>query len=300
MTDRMDNSAREEQAIEQALSRAMAFIPRVALAATGQEPRLLPGGEGADAALVREYTELLGLLPYDLATEAPPTGLRKRILERISGAGVSASRVSEGRATGDPESMPLAELPVAATSARPAWGNFALAAVFAACLLAVGFLGGLVWKQSQQIDRLAVQLAVAEEGSEFVTIRQQLETVQSRLDMITTVARRAYPLRTVSHTDAAARAEGIVYVCGRHQQWYLNIQGLEPPAGSQVYRLWFMTREGKKDGGVIDVRPDRSSEREDFSMPEGTIGFEVTLENSGSPDELESLTILLGESPINL
>ena len=51
MTDEAKN--REDLSIEQAMSQVLA---------TGAEPRLLPPG-GADAARVRQYTEVLGLLP---------------------------------------------------------------------------------------------------------------------------------------------------------------------------------------------------------------------------------------------
>ena len=72
-----------------------------------------------------------------------------------------------------------------------------------------------------------------------------------------------------------------------------------PPAPGEEYHLWFMTEDGKIDGGTIDVRSDTSSEREAMSMPDGTEGFVVTLERPRQ-DDPESLTVLLGEKPINL
>ena len=47
-----------------------------------------------------------------------------------------------------------------------------------------------------------------------------------------------------SGNDSARRPEGIVYVCGAHQQWYLSLRGLDPPAEGGEYHLWFMTEDG--------------------------------------------------------
>ncbi len=77
----------------------------------------------------------------------------------------------------------------------------------------------------------------------------------------------------------------------------MTLRGLEPPAAGGEYHLWFMTEAGKVDGGRLEVRDDASSEMEALTMPSGTQGFLVTLEQQ---DEPEGLAILLGDTPINL
>ncbi len=316
MTDRADPN-REDLAIEQALSRVMA---------TGTEPRLVRGGESADAALVREYTELLGLLPYELPAAPLPLRVRDRLMRRVAGAPAAVARSAGAPGTVTPSSQDLDDLtlhspgdlpealdatlrrdpPAGVVPSPPpaswvsSWGGLAMAASLAFCLLGLGLLSALAWQQSQRIGRLQGQLAAsAVDPGEIVHMREELRTTRDRLDMVTTVARHAYPLR-VATTGLASRPEGIVYVCGQHQQWYLSLRGLEPPGDGEEYRLWFMTDGGKIDGGPLDVRPDAHAEKEALSMPAGTHGFAVTLEKQGPRDEPESLTILLGERAVNL
>ncbi len=270
----------EDRAIELALSQVTA----------GGEPRRSVASDGADAALVREYTELLGLLPYELAAEVPPARIKEQILARAAGRQSAGAAESAGEAAVVPFQPP-------ARARRPVWA-FAQAAALAASLVGLGFLSAVVWQQNRQIGQLHGQLAATTlQQGEAAQAREELRAVRGRLDMITNVARHAYPMRRVSRNDAARQPEGFVYVCGMHQQWYLSLHGLEPPADGGEYHLWFMTEEGKVDGGTLEVRSDSPTEMEARTMPEGTHGFQVTLERQDQP---EGLTVLLGENPINL
>ncbi len=280
MSDRTQEDS-EDRAIELAWSQ---------VTAAGGESRRSDGNDGADSAAVREYTELLGLLPYELPAEAPPSRIKEQILARAAGTAGTEQRAAAAETTVVPFQSP-------ASARRPVWA-FARAAALAASLVGFGFLSAVVWQQSRKIDQLSGQLAVSSlQQSEAAQAREELRTVRSRLDMVTNVARHAYPLRTVSQVDAPRQPEGIVYVCGMHQQWYLSLRGLEPPADGGEYHLWFMTEEGKVDGGRLEVRSDASTEMEALTMPKDTHGFLVTLEQQ---DEPEGLAVLLGESPINL
>ncbi|MEM7352747.1 MAG: hypothetical protein AAF657_18275, partial [Acidobacteriota bacterium] len=229
---------REERAIEQALSQAMA---------TGSEPRLVQGGEGADAELVREYTELLGLLPYELEPETPSASLKDQILNRVRGAANASPAAAAARSeavetfpTAPATPVPTPMMPAATAAAPRSWSQLALAAAFAVCLLGLGFTGGLVWQQGQKIDELNRQLALVPpspqpnpllqgqmlQQGEMLQAQQELATLRDRLNMITVIARQAYPMRRVSHQAVRqGAAEGIVYVCGQHQRWYLHLQG---------------------------------------------------------------------------
>lgn len=298
----------EDLAIEQAWERVMA---------TGHEPRLLPGGEAADAGAVREYTELLGLLPYELSPEVPSTHIKEAIMARVAGVPAASSQESaaveaDGASSGSSEHGHPGVVPFErpaykpeTPAPRPFW-RYAQAAVLAASLVGLGFMSATIRQQNQQIAQLNGQLqASVLDSTEMLQVRDEVRTLRSRLNMVTSVARKAYPMQTVSGPGAGAargnataqEPEGIVYVCGAHQQWYLSLRGLEPPEGGGEYHLWFMTEEGKVDGGVLEVSADSPAEMDAQSMPDGTRGFLVTLEK---PDEPEGLTILLGESQINL
>ena len=343
MTDdrKTDELDQEELAIDQALRQALA---------TGYEP-LVAGGKGADAATVREYTELLGLLAYRLPAEAPASHLKPQVLARLtsapsagvrsaglaslsqreldevtlfgSGASADSADITLHRPDAEPSSappdsvditlhrpgtvtpeaaatMPAVEQLPTPVPARSSWGSYAMAAVLAVSLVGLGYLGALVRQQSQQIDRLNAQLVASATPEDVTRMQHELATARSRLNMVTTVARKVYPMHRVAHNGSKSRPEGIVYVCGRHQQWYLSLHGLEPPDEGQEYHLWFMTEQGKIDGGALEVRDDTSSEMEALSMPDGTHGFLVTLEATEPTEGPESLTILLGERAINL
>ncbi len=281
MSDR-NQDLRETQAIEQAWNQVQAIGT--------DRPRLVRGD--ADPARVREYTELLGLLPYQLTPEAPPAGVRETIMSRAADA--------EETVASDAAPIVLFEKTAAGAPAAPRspW-RFAQAAALAASLVGLGFLSATVWQQNQRIAQLNQQVqAAASNRDDVLRARNESAALRDRLDMITTVARYAYPMRTVSTAGSAQKKpEGIVYVCGMHQQWYLSLRGLEPPAEGGEYHLWFMTDNGKIDGGIVEVRPGAPAEMESRSMPKGTRGFLVTLE---TPEEPEGLEILLGESAINL
>ncbi len=284
MSDK-NHDSQEDLAIEQAWDQLMA---------TGSEPRLLRG-ERANPEQVREYIELLGLLPYELAAEVPPAHVKEKVMARAASAGrgepADASPVV-------PFERHAVERNISAP--RPFW-RIAQAAVLAASLVGVGFLSATVRQQNQQIAQLKDQAQASTlDPTDILRTRDEIRTLRNRLDMVTTVARQAYPLHTVqaaSPAESAHKPQGVVYVCGAHQQWYLSLHGLEPPAAGGEYHLWFMTGEGKVDGGVLDVRSDAPAEMEAPTMPAGTHGFLVTLE---TPDEPEGLEILLGESAINL
>ncbi len=194
-------------------------------------------------------------------------------------------------------------------SKRPAasgtpWLSWAMAAMLGFCMLGLGYLAGESRQQEAtiahlQADLLEQQVKVEEPGLE--RLLDELSTAQRRLRMVTEVARTAYPLRTVSTaTDAQSRPDGIMYVCGQHQRWYLNVKGLEPPSPGKEYHLWFMTADGTVDGGILDVEPGVLAIKEANSMPVGTRGFSVTLEEAGVGGEPEGLMVLLGEQAVSL
>lgn len=334
-----DQQGAEERAIDQALRQALE---------AGSEPHQLAGGEVADAAVVREYTELLGLLAYQAGADTPDPRLKAQILASLSaeaaagmpqraldeltlfgsGSSTDSADVTLHRHGGgfepaedfDPADKTLNQPSTAGDSAtdsaiapfpipssmpsRSSWGNYAMAAALALSLVGLGYLGALLGQQRQQIELLQARLIDSAPPEDIVQARREIATLRSRLNMVTTVARKAYPMRRVSTVSAGLEPEGIVYVCGQHQQWYLSLHGLEPATEGHEYHLWFITEQGKIDGGALLVRDDTSSEMEALSMPAGTHGFLVTLEATApaatTDGKAESLSILLGERPINL
>jgi len=187
--------------------------------------------------------------------------------------------------------------PVARPFARRLWAHsavpLALAATLAVCLVGVAFLAGRVSEQHELIgaleQRVEVSNALAEQQTELMA--EQLRHQQKNLEMITEVARQVYPMRGVAGSTANAslseNPRGVIWVCGRHQRWYLSVQGLQPAPSGSDYTLWFVTDKGRVNGGVIDVSQQHPAELEAQFMPEGTRSFEVTLE-TGAPKSVPS------------
>jgi len=281
--------------------------------------------------LVREYTELLGLLPWALDPAEPRPELRQDLLARLAAARpalgerrfdemtlVQRTAGDELPAVADIRQMTAVDRTLVFSSQRrvadeslpePAraepsrtrggWVPFTLAAMLGLCLLGLGYLAGKLAEQAASLDRLHAELqsTVRSENS-LRTERDELVQARSNLEMITTVARYTYPLHPTSNSQA--KVNGAVWVCGRHQQWYLNLHGLDPAPAGQEYQLWFLTDKGPVPGGTVEVGSDAAAELEAPSMPLNTEGFVVTLETVGFHPAPEGKPILLADKSVSL
>ncbi|MEL7058842.1 MAG: anti-sigma factor [Acidobacteriota bacterium] len=109
-------------------------------------------------------------------------------------------------------------------------------------------------------------------------LEADLDVTRRRLKMVTTIARQAYPMQAQPARATAASADGIVYVCGAHQRWYLALSAMPPADAHHEYRVWFLTDDGTVEGGTIEVDQSGTAGLDATSMPRGTRGFAVTLE----------------------
>lgn len=369
MSDTTENLNPDDHAILLAMAQVTAGGIEVPLPAT------------ADRARVREYVEILGLLPYGLEPATPNAEAKARLLAAVGGQPAVAPPTAEtpqrsfdevtldgsaGSRSGvpdpldmtfrrvapmsfepagtepgwqepaaavspwqEPEPQPLAApqpiaseplaaepdrqppipsnvVPIApAPAARPArgigsWWTPALAAMLAFCMLGLAYLAAKVNQQNATITRLNSEL----QGlpiADLSAFHDEFSSLKRRFHMVTAVARHAYPMKTVQPLAPGAQTDGVVYVCGNHQRWYLNLQGLVPPPSGEEYNLWFVTGDRMISGGVIQVRADASSEMEAQTLPQGTHGFAVTREKVGTPhDQPAGTMVLLAEESIAL
>lgn len=180
------------------------------------------------------------------------------------------------------------------------WWTPALAAMLAFCIVALAYLADKIREQSATISQLNSELQglPIENLSSFYN---EFTDMKRRFHMVTAVARRAYRMKSVQSPGPNVQTAGMVYVCGNHQRWYLNVQGLESPPEGEEYHLWFVTDRGMTDAGVVEVRADASSEMEDQTMPEGTHGFAITRERAGTPlDRPSGMMVMLAEESVSL
>lgn len=230
----------------------------------------------------REEAELEAvatLLALALEPAAPAPEQRSRLL-----AALPARPAAPAPAAPAVPLAPVIELAEFARRERRAWQAVRfLAAALVVCLVGIAYLVG----------RSGVQLEAQ---------RAEFDVVQRRLHMVTSVARFAYRMQTVSTgtTPAAAEApQGMVYVCGHHQQWILSLEHLPPPPPGREYHVRFHTADGEVDGGVLRVEEDARAEKEDVQLPPGTRGFSVTLQPAqGAPGD--PLLVLQSSSGVAL
>lgn len=259
------------------------------------------GPLAGDNDLDREVAELFGLLSAELTPEAPRPELRSRVLARAVELRASAEP-GHGAAI-LPFKKPEANVPPAAgapfgMAGRGFVGALAMAAVLVFSLIGLGYLLGKTQEQQSTIARLEENL----QASQGHLVEAELEKQTERLQMINAVARQFYPMQPVGEmSNVATQVGGRVWVCGQHQQWYLNLNGLEPPPPGQEYHLWFMTRDGAMvDAGAVELEGS-IAELDAMSMPAGTSGFAVTLEQcEGDYTQPEGEMLLVGDHSLPL
>lgn len=288
---------------------------------------------------IRDHLEVLALLAYELEPEAPRPEVKQGLMARIdgqadAGPGVLANvtrmpsrspvdrtlqhqAVAQGEVkdfrTHDQTDAGEKTLVGYASDVAPMRPpserrptpilTWALAAGLAFCLVGLGYLYGQVNAKNAVIAMQQDRLETAGDlEGELERTRDDLARMQDSLAMVATVAQTAYPLRPVSTVEGVRRApNGKVFVCGQHQRWYLSLNDLEPAPEGQEYHLWFMTRDGVVDAGSFDVENGIAAMR-DLNMPDGTQGFEITLEPIGGDggEAPSGELVLIGDRPVQL
>lgn len=250
--------------------------------------------------LARLYTEVLGLMPFELAPVEPSPEARARLLSLLQGDETQpASEVARPA----PAPAPAAAAPVAAVPSRPSqevrvqrpappaaarrapsrW-PFALAATLAALLLGLSaWLYLQVGEQRKTIAHLEEQLMaersrIAEVEAESRRIQASALDMKQKWELVTSPAVEVSPMRPMGEPPLQPNARGILFVKSDHQHWYMMLEGLQPAAEGQAYKLWFMADQGPVSGGSFTAQPGAPVDLSSEHMPAGTKGVLVTLE----------------------
>lgn len=284
---------------------------------------------------IREHLEALALFAYDLEPEAPRPAVKQQLMARIQ-ASAQSSAAGTDNITSMPQRSPVdmtlqhsvaggldyqadaAEKTLVGAGAdvvplRPpehrseprgsAFVPWSLAAALAFCLIGLGYLYGQVNAKNVVIGMQQERLESAQTLEiELERTRSDLARMQDSLAMVATVAQTAYPLRPATAVPVAVgrpAPRGKVFVCGQHQRWYLSLNDLEPAPEGQEYHLWFLTKDGMVDAGKFEVENGLAAMR-DLNMPDGTQGFEITLEPAGGGGEATGQPIMIGDRPVSL
>lgn len=269
----------------------------------GTDPSAVaPRGDETAEMLARLYTEVLGLIPCELAPEAPSPELKERLMAAVTGApGAVAVPVA---APAPPAAAPASpEAPAAPVSVVPrqpprpkplsaarrplGW----LGALAAGLILALTGLSGWLWMQQvDQREQIAnLEREIASERAKQSQAAQQAERyraefteLRTRLTLVTAPAALVGPLRPVGATPLQPDARGALFVAPDHQHWHLSIEGLKPAVDGKVYQLWFVADQGPPiSGGTFIALPNERVEMSSEAMPPGTKSAMVTLEERG-------------------
>jgi hypothetical protein len=270
----------------------------------------------ASETLSRLYTEVLGLIPYELAPVAPSAGAKERLMavvrsEEVRPAAASAvaepARMAPPVLPQEPRTARRAVPPAPAVRRSSRW-PLALAAVLALALLGLSFwLYSQVGAQRATIADLQHQLSIERARSEGAVAKvRQLENegfdLRQNLTLVSSRAVLVSPMRPVGQPGQPPLqpdARGMLFVAADHQHWYMSLQGLQPAPQGQVYKLWFVA-DRPVSSGSFTARPGELMDLSSKEMPAGTRGAIVTLERDPNAPAPTGPTILQAAPPVEI
>lgn len=257
--------------------------------------------------LTRLYTEVLGLMPFELDPVAPSPEVHTRLMSLIQGdetqpapelartaapvaAPVAAAAVPAPAVPSRPSQAPSQEVraqrPVQGPVPRRKRSQWPLALAATLAFLLLGLSAWLYLQlgaQRQTIAQLEEQLdterARAEQAvAEARRIAAARLDLQEKFALVTSPAVEVSPMRAVGEPPLQPHARGILFVAADHQHWYMALDGLRPATGGQAYKLWFLADQGPVSAGSFTAQPGAPIELSSKHMPAGTKGVLVTLE----------------------
>ena len=256
--------------------------------------------------MARLYTEVLGLLPYELEPVAPRPEGRARLLAAVTGEPAPAAVLEEETQEIDPQPAPAPrptpvarpEMPIApiAPTAPRVGRSAAIAAaprrswplaLAASLVLVLGGLSGWLLQQraaqESTIEALRTELEGERQRAEqavaaAASASQRMERMRTNFSLVTAPAVTVSPLHPVGEPS---RARGMLFVAPDHQHWYLAVHELPPAAPGRDYQLWWVADDGTFSGGTFDTRAGEKMELSSETMPANTRDVMITLEAEG-------------------
>lgn len=248
------------------------------------------GGEAED--LLHEYTELVGLIPYELEPRLPASGVKDRLMKTIRGE----------QATHQDTPQPVAVIEVPASR----WLRTALPLAASVAIVLLGVVGWQSFQMAERsdtIDQLSQALSQVniEKTDQLAQFQGHLQRMQDQMSLVTSQGVEVCALRPKVAEAAETGARGTLFVASDHQHWYLRIDDLEPCPQGRAYQLWFVTADGTAvDGGVLEIRHGAELEVTSDTMPDGTVAVNITLEPAGGSDAPSGPSILYGDEVMQI
>lgn len=241
----------------------------------------------AESGLLREYVEVLGLLPRALAEVRPRAEIKERILAAIGRGAASVRRPGGG-------------VPVARQAGWPAWFLPLAAGIAVATIVVTGWL--VIQMQNQKLRIVELSNEVEKTRSLTVALAASqgtLAEVRARLAMVTAEGAEFCPLRPPAGSPATG-ARGVVVMHADQTAWYLRIEGLEPCPQGRKYTVWFATDDGAVAGPIFAVKVGEAIELMVTDRPEEINAIMITLESEPAPQAPSMEPLLFGNERTQL
>ena len=236
------------------------------------EAHLATGCEQCRAELSGLY-EATALLPLMLRQEAPPSGVRQRLLSRISSKRPEPQR-SETR--GQRPSQPQQREKVVTPSLRPERPWYLYASIVMGALLIVALV-------------IFVNQLVGTAGSQEKKIAELQSELQMKQDVFAVL--QAEGVETVlltSVTPGSAERGKIFWDPAKHNA-VIQTSNLPAESDGKQYQLWVLKEKKYISAGVFDVTAEKGNALKAIPLPaadkQAIEGFAVTLEPKGGSME---------------
>jgi hypothetical protein len=176
--------------------------------------------------ILRDYSHVVQILPFDAPMVSPPAALRERLIAAVTAEAVPTARVVI------PARVAVPPTP-ARQRQRPLFGVWgALGAALIAIVLLVGWNIAL----QQQLATQATALTASREGWQSLVVMMNDPTL-------------------VSYRMSGAVAHGTLWGVPHREIACLMIEDLPAPPSGQIYQVWLQTATGWSSVGTYEFRP---------------------------------------------
>lgn len=250
------------------------------------------GDGGADdegtETLQRLYTEVLGLLPYELEPMAPSQAVKERLMRAIAADEAAAGSTASNVAKFPQRSAAASMAPRRSPRAR-VWAAVA-AAVVLLVVAAGGFWTGQNFADTGSIADLRQELERAEVGRRDVVeaLREASPAMPRRVEVCPLLPTGERPQRL---------AFGNLVLLPEHGRWHVRIHQLEPARGAETYILWFLLDGEPVKKIVLGPALGHGLEAGEFGLPVTMNAAALTLEPTSDSPRPTGRRVLYGEAP---
>lgn len=215
-----------------------------------------------------ELYEATALLPLLLRQEPPPTGVRQRLLTRVSSKKPEQPRVERPAPQREKVEAPKVEAP----TVQPERPWYLYASIVMGILIIVAL--------SIFVNELVRTTALLEKR--VTDLQGELQQKQEVLSVLQAQRLEVFPLASL---EASSNAYGKIFWNPANRRAVLQVVNLSAEPNDKQYQLWMLKGKSYISVGVFDVENENNDLSKMMTLPvaekQEIEGFEVTLEARG-------------------